>query len=176
MTEPTHGPWTGLDSDPVADLNRTAALCPEGWLEVFWDTNDEPAHLRPVRAFAVDLSAPDDYESALCQGPIDFGLEDWPHGRKFIAKLGYERGEDGWCLIADLLVGPDGQPAHADLLPLDKTCPKCQRQVARVTACRDCKAEMCEDCGDEHLVPDCPPQYENYLAALTAGMHEGESA
>lgn len=31
---------------------------------------------------------------------------------------------------------------------------------------------MCEDCGDEHLVPDCPPAYASYLAAMTAGMHE----
>lgn len=113
---PTHGPWTGLDFDPTADLNRTAALCPDGWLEVFWDTNEEPARLRPVRAFAVDLSAPDDYESALEQGPIHFGLEDWPHGRMFIAKLSYERDGDGFVVVGDLLTGPHG-PAYADVLP-----------------------------------------------------------
>lgn len=167
MTSRTHGPWQGLDFDPTTDLNRTAALCPLGWLEVYWETNYEPASLRPTRAFAVDLSAPDDYESALHHGPIDFGLEEWPHGRMFIAKLSYERDGDGFVVIADLLRGSGDQPAHADPLPL-VTCPKCQHAATLLIPCGSCNAVMCEDCGDEHTPPDCPPEFERYQASLAA--------
>lgn len=164
----THGPWQGIDFDPTTDLARTAALCPEGWLEVFWDTNEKPHRLRPVRAFAVDLSAPDDYENALNQGPIDFGHEEWPHGRVFIARLSYERDGEGFMVVTDLLLGAADEPAHADLLPCSE-CPKCHRSMP-LFPCGQCKAEMCADCGDEHTPPDCPPEFERYQQALAEAM------
>ena len=30
----THGPWIGLDFNPLTDIARTAPLCPDGWVKL----------------------------------------------------------------------------------------------------------------------------------------------
>ena len=42
-------------------------------------------------------------------------------------------------------------------------CSKCKRGPA--TACQHCKAILCDDCGDQHDPPDCPPLWKEYLRA-----------
>jgi hypothetical protein len=40
------------------------------------------------------------------------------------------------------------------------TCSKCQ---APGTPCRDCGVVLCDDCGADHTLPECPPAFAEYV-------------
>lgn len=175
----THGPWIGLDFNPLTDIARTAPLCPDGWVELLWNSHidgDEPGEFSALRAFGIRLDTAAELLAAVSEvvGGLPSDANTWPDGRMCIGRLVWDSGDrevglpPSWGVE---LLEVDEALVYSEPLPL-VTCPKCQHQVPLVIACRECKAEMCEDCGDEHLVPDCPPAYASYLAAMTAGMHE----
>lgn len=55
--------------------------------------------------------------------------------------------------------------------------PPCSKCGARPTApCSSCAVVLCERCGAQHLVPDCPPQWEEYQRFLASSTPEERPA
>lgn len=169
----THGPWRGLDFDPTTDFTRTAQLCPEGWLEVFWNTDDQERgpHLAIARVFGVerdrliDDAFYDEMEAWRGFDPEDFGLGAWPHRRMFILRLEWDVGDDLSC-SSELLRAPDGELAYADPLPAEAEVnsgagepPPCCGIAAVETIDRDALLEV--------LARGGPPDDETFKARVS---------
>lgn len=93
------GCWSGLDFDPTTDIGRTVALCPDGWVELYWHTSSDaaqaPGEFSALHLFGVMLDDVDEVQEAIREivGGLPTEAETWPDGRLCIGRLVYDSGE-----------------------------------------------------------------------------------